>query len=138
MLTVLLMAVTLGTLTHLGSKAPWSPSMNAWSAVPIPAAYLHGRTPLERQGALVFQNKQCHNCHALGGEGGTRGPALDTAAVTLTRDQLVRQVIQGGGNMPAYGRNLSPAETNALVAFLETMHPAAQLPARDASRVNEE
>jgi ubiquinol-cytochrome c reductase cytochrome b subunit len=43
-------------------------------------------------------------------------------------------VIQGGGNMPAYGKNLSPAETSALVAFLETLHPAGQTPARDASR----
>jgi hypothetical protein len=43
-------------------------------------------------------------------------------------------VIQGGGNMPAYGKNLSPAETTALVAFLETLHPAGQSAARDASR----
>jgi ubiquinol-cytochrome c reductase cytochrome b subunit len=58
--------------------------------------------------------------------------------VSLTRDQLIRQVIQGGGNMPAYGRNLNPAETNALVAFLQTMHPAGQAPARDASRTEGE
>jgi ubiquinol-cytochrome c reductase cytochrome b subunit len=36
--------------------------------------------------------------------------------------------------MPAYGKNLNPAETTALVAFLETLHPAGQSPARDASR----
>jgi ubiquinol-cytochrome c reductase cytochrome b subunit len=36
--------------------------------------------------------------------------------------------------MPAYGRNLSPAETTALVAFLEILHPAQQTPAQDASR----
>jgi len=36
--------------------------------------------------------------------------------------------------MPAYGKNLSPAETTALVAFLETLHPPRQAPARDASR----
>jgi ubiquinol-cytochrome c reductase cytochrome b subunit len=54
--------------------------------------------------------------------------------VRLTQDQLIRQVIQGGGNMPAYGNNLSPAETTALVAFLETLHPATQNPARDAAR----
>jgi ubiquinol-cytochrome c reductase cytochrome b subunit len=137
-LAVLLIAVTLGTLTRLGNQAPWSPSMNAWTASPIPAQYLKGRTALERQGALVFQNKQCHNCHALGGDGGQRGPALDTVAVNLTQDQLIRQVIQGGGNMPAYGRNLNPAETNALVAFLQTMHPAGQMPARDASRIEGE
>jgi ubiquinol-cytochrome c reductase cytochrome b subunit len=47
---------------------------------------------------------------------------------------LVRQVIQGGGNMPAYGKNLSPAETTALVAFLTTLHPASQSPARNASQ----
>ena len=35
--------------------------------------------------------------------------------------------------MPAYGKNLSPAETTALVAFLETLHPAGQAPARNAA-----
>ncbi len=133
-LTILLVAVALGTFTHLSGSAPWSPVMDAWSADPIPAQYLKGRTALERQGALVFQVKQCHNCHALGGVGGQRGPELDGIAVALTGDQLIRQVIQGGGNMPAYGKNLSPAETTALVAFLETLHPSGQAPARDAAR----
>ena len=108
--------------------------MNAWSGDPVPEPLLRGTTALERQGALVFQVKQCRNCHALGAGGGERGPALDTVAARLTQDQLIRQVIQGGGNMPAYGKNLSPAETTALVAFLATMHPAGQAPARDASR----
>jgi len=108
--------------------------MDAWSGVPIPSEFLHNRSALERQGALVFQVKQCHNCHSLSNQGGKRGPALDAVAVRLTQDQLIRQVIQGGGNMPAYGKNLSPAETTALVAFLETLHPAGQSPAKDASR----
>jgi len=51
-------------------------------------------------------------------------------ATRLTRDQLIRQVLQGGGNMPAYGKNLVPAEVNALVAFLETLRPSNQAPAR--------
>ena len=133
-LTILLVAVTLATFTHLAGYTPWSPHMNAWSSDPIPARFLQHRTALERQGALVFQAKQCHNCHALEGKGGQRGPALDSVAVQLTQDQLIRQVIQGGGNMPAYGKNLSPAETTALVAFLQTLHPAGQAPAQDASR----
>jgi ubiquinol-cytochrome c reductase cytochrome b subunit len=136
-LTILLLAVGLGTFTHLAGVAPWSPVMNAWSKDPIPAEYLKGRSAMERQGALVFQAMQCHNCHALGGEGGERGPALDRVALQLTYDQLVRQVIQGGGNMPAYGKNLNPAETTALVAFLETLHPADQPAARDASRASQ-
>jgi ubiquinol-cytochrome c reductase cytochrome b subunit len=133
-LTVLLIAITLGTFTRMAQFAPWSPHMNAWSGDPVPDRFVHGTTALERQGALVFQVKQCRNCHSLGSTGGKRGPALDSVAVRLTNDQLIRQVIQGGGNMPAYGNNLSPAETTALVAFLESLHPAGQAPARDASR----
>ena len=133
-LTVFLIAVTLGTFTRLAEFAPWSPHMNAWSGDPVPDQFLRSTTALERQGALVFQVKQCRNCHALGKGGGERGPSLDSVAVRLTQDQLIRQVIQGGGNMPAYGKNLSPAETTALVAFLLTLHPPGQVPARDASR----
>ena len=133
-LSVLLIAITLGTFTHLAGYAPWSPRMNAWSGDPVPERFVHHATALERQGALVFQAKQCRNCHAIGDAGGQRGPALDSVAVRLTQDQLIRQVIQGDGNMPAYGKNLSPAETTALVAFLETLHPAGQAAARDASR----
>jgi ubiquinol-cytochrome c reductase cytochrome b subunit len=133
-LTVLLIAIVLGTFTRLAQVAPWSPQMNAWSGDPVPDRYIHNTTALERQGALVFQAKQCRNCHSLGDSGGQRGPTLDSVAVRLTGDQLIRQVIQGGGNMPAYGNNLSPAETTALVAFLKTLHPATQRPARDSAR----
>jgi ubiquinol-cytochrome c reductase cytochrome b subunit len=132
-LTILLTAVVLGTFTNLASHAPWSPVMDAWTGAPVPSDLLRRRTPLQIQGALVFKAKQCHNCHELGGSGGKRGPALDAVAVRLTGDQFVRQVLQGGGNMPAYGKNLNPAETTALVAFLETLHPGAQVPAQDAS-----
>ncbi|HLI62986.1 MAG TPA: cytochrome b N-terminal domain-containing protein [Terriglobales bacterium] len=133
-LSIALTAVALGTLTHYASYSPWSPVMNAWSSDPVPVEYLKGRSPLERQGSAIFQEKQCRNCHSIGGSGGLRGPALDSIAVRMTHNQLVRQVVQGGGNMPAYGKNLTPAEVTALVAFLDTLHPANQLPARDAAR----
>ena len=133
--TLLLIAVALGTFTELASYSPWSPVMNAWSGDAVPIQYLNGRSPLERQGSLVFQVKQCRNCHSIGGSGGKRGPDLDRVANNMTHDQLVRQVIQGGGNMPAYGKNLTPAEVTALVSFLETLHPANQPAARDAAKV---
>ena len=133
-MTVLLVVVGWGTLTHLAEHAPWSPVMEAWSGMPVPAKFLKNLTALERQGALIFQGKQCRNCHSLDGQGGMRGPALDEVALRLAPDQLIRQVIQGGGNMPAYGKNLSPAETTALVAFLNTLHPAGQAPARVAAQ----
>ena len=129
-LSVLLIVLVVTTLAALGVMSPWSPVMDASTAVATPVAYVQGRSPLELQGALVVQNKQCRNCHSLDGTGGARGPALDGVATRLTRDQLIRQVLQGGGNMPAYGKNLTPAEVNALVAFLETLRPANQPPAR--------
>jgi ubiquinol-cytochrome c reductase cytochrome b subunit len=96
--------------------------MDAWTSAPIPAQYLHNRTPLERQGALVLQDKQCRNCHSLDNVGGQRGPALDAIASRMTEDQIIRQVLQGGGNMPAYGNALNPAETKALIRFLMTLN----------------
>jgi len=129
---VVMVFLMLGVLGWLGTYSPWSPDMSAWSGAPVPIAYVEASTPLELQGALVLQAKQCRNCHSLGGEGGMRGPALDGVATRLTRDQLIRQVVQGGGNMPAYGKNLRPAEVTALVAFLSTLHPAHEPPARDS------
>ena len=135
----ILMLVTVvaswAVLTGLGTRTPWSPKMEAWSGgPPVPVRYTHDASPLVRQGVIVFQSKQCRNCHSIGGYGGERGPTLDSVATRLTRDQLIRQVLQGGGNMPAYGKNLSPPEVHALVSFLETLRPAGQPPARDASQ----
>jgi len=133
-LLVSLIAVCWGVLTQLGTTTPWSPHMNAWSGNPLPVNRMHNATPLEREGAVVFQAKQCRNCHSIGGTGGERGPALDAVATRLTIDQLRFKVVTGGGNMPAYGKNLSPPEIEALVSFLETLHPANEPPAYDASR----
>jgi ubiquinol-cytochrome c reductase cytochrome b subunit len=133
-LMVSIIAVTLGIFTHLGTYTPWSPIMDAWTSEPIPPKYLNHRTPLERQGALVLQNKQCRNCHMLDGQGGQRGPTLDSIASRMTEDQIIRQVLQGGGNMPAYGNALNPSETKALVSFLTTLRGNDMTPAVDASR----
>src|SRR6202020_1091006 len=62
-LTVLLVVVALATFTHLAQHTPGRPIMDAWSGDPIPPEFLHSRSALDRQGALVFQAKQCHNCH---------------------------------------------------------------------------
>jgi ubiquinol-cytochrome c reductase cytochrome b subunit len=133
-LMVALIAVTLGVFTRLGTYTPWSPIMDAWTSDAVPLEYLRGRTPLERQGSLVLQDKQCRNCHSLGGVGGLRGPALDSIAARMTEDQIIRQVLQGGGNMPAYGNALNPSETTALVHFLLTLRGQNLTPAVDASK----
>ena len=125
---VILVAIVtaLGVLTVLGEYEPWSPRMRAWTSDTTPVEYVKHRSPLELQGALQLQYAQCRNCHSIGGIGGKRGPALDAVATRLSWDQLVRQIQQGGGNMPAYGKNLSSAEVQALVAFLSTLDDQAQ------------
>jgi ubiquinol-cytochrome c reductase cytochrome b subunit len=129
-ISMLVIVVAIGALTWLGVSSPWSPVMGAWTATPTPVRMVKAATPLQMQGALVLQYQQCRNCHALDGEGGQRGPDLTDVGSRLSWDQLVRQVQQGGGNMPAYGKTLSSAETVALVAFLQSCRVDGQPPAR--------
>ena len=129
-ISMLVITVAIGALTWLGVSSPWSPVMQAWTATPTPVRMVKAATPLQMQGALVLQYQQCRNCHALDGQGGQRGPDLTDVGSRLSWDQLVRQVQQGGGNMPAYGKTLSSAETVALVAFLQSCRVDGQPPSR--------
>ena len=43
----------------------------------------------------------------------------------------MRQVVQGGGNMPAYGKNLSPYEVEAVVSYMVSLRPSGEASARD-------
>jgi ubiquinol-cytochrome c reductase cytochrome b subunit len=134
-LIVIVGYTALGVLTYLGATAPWSPKMTAWSGDPIPEEIVKHSTPLQLQGAVMLQNKNCRNCHALGGLGGRRGPDLTTVGARLTRNQLIDQISNGtpgGGNMPAYGKQINPAEMTALVDFLVGLRPEGQTPAQSA------
>ena len=132
-LSVVLTYLVLGILTYLGYASPWSPQMDGWSTASTNPSFVKGRAPLELQGLVVLQRMQCRNCHAIDGVGGQRGPDLADVGRRLTRDQLVRQVIQGGGNMPAYGDNLSPYEVEAVVSYMASLHPKGEPPARDST-----
>jgi ubiquinol-cytochrome c reductase cytochrome b subunit len=143
-LAVIVIYTILGVLTYQGVTSPWSPKMTAWSGDPIPENEVRNSTPLQMQGAALFQNKDCRNCHALEGSGGQRGPDLTTVGTRLTRDQLIDQISNGtpggikqgdpgGGNMPGFGKQITPAEMTALVAFLENLRPPGELPAEAGS-----
>jgi ubiquinol-cytochrome c reductase cytochrome b subunit len=137
-LLVIVAYSTIGVLTYEGVVAPWSPDMAAWTEDPIPTHMIERSSPLELQGSLVFQYKNCRNCHALDGVGGRRGPDLTTIGARMPRNQLIDQVSNGtpggvggpgGGNMPAFGKQMTPAEMECLVAFLVSLRPDGQLPA---------
>jgi ubiquinol-cytochrome c reductase cytochrome b subunit len=131
-LAVLLVVVgytVLGVLTYEGVTAPWSPQMTAWSGEPVPVDMIDDATPVRLAGAAVFQYKNCRNCHALEGRGGKRGPDLAGVGARLTADQLIDQISNGtpgGGNMPAYGKQVSPHEMTAMVEFLAALRPHGQ------------
>ncbi|HZZ72335.1 MAG TPA: cytochrome b N-terminal domain-containing protein [Pirellulales bacterium] len=135
-LSVLVIYTLFGILTYQGATAPWSPQMDAWSSEPIAPDTIKNLMPAELMGSAVFQNKNCRNCHALDGRGGRRGPDLTTVGTRLTRDQLIDQVSNGtpgGGNMPAYGQQMSPAEMTTLVQFLVALRPPGRPAAQPAS-----
>jgi ubiquinol-cytochrome c reductase cytochrome b subunit len=135
-LSVIVIFTVLGVLTYYGATAPWSPVMGSWSGDAVPPDLVRDSSPVQLQGMLVLQNKQCRNCHALEGIGGRRGPDLSGVGIRLTRDQLIDQISNGtpgGGNMPAYGKQIKPAEMSALVQLLASLRPADQDPARPAA-----
>ena len=134
-LAVIVIATVLAVLTYEGATSPWSPQMTAWSSEPVPEQMVRDSSPVRLQGAAVFQNKDCRNCHALDGRGGQRGPDLTTVGKRLTRDQLIDQVSNGtpgGGNMPAYGKQISPAEMTCLTEFLANLRPPDEPPPQPA------
>jgi ubiquinol-cytochrome c reductase cytochrome b subunit len=123
-LTVIVAYTLFASLTYEGATAPWSPVMSGWSGDPVPENMVRNSTPRQLQGSVVFQNKDCRNCHALEGVGGRRGPDLTLVGNRLTMDQLIDQVSNGtpgGGNMPAYGKQINPDEMTALVDFLTNL-----------------
>jgi ubiquinol-cytochrome c reductase cytochrome b subunit len=110
--------------------------MTAWSGDPVPTNLVTQSDPRQLMGAVVFQNKNCRNCHALEGVGGERGPDLTSIGTRLTKDQLIDQISNGtpgGGNMPAYGEQMKPAEMSVIVDFLTNLRPNGRAPARDPS-----
>jgi ubiquinol-cytochrome c reductase cytochrome b subunit len=140
-LAVIVIYTALGVLTYQGATSPWSPEMTAWSGARVPEGLVRNLSPLRLQGAAVFQSKSCRNCHALEGTGGRRGPDLTTVGMRLTDEQLIDQISNGtpgGGNMPAYGQQISPAEMTALVAFLADLRPAGQPRSKVASTREDE
>ena len=117
---VIISLVAVGVLVREGDLSPWSPNFNPQ---PLPAQVVQALPADARQGATLFDQKGCHNCHTIAGTGGLRGPNLTTVGSRLSTDQLTWRIINGGYNMPAYSDTLTPAQVNQLVAFLSSLKP---------------
>ena len=62
----------------------------------------------------------CASCHGIDGTGGF-GPALDGNAAVQSSQFVIRQIVLGGGGMPAFGPpQLSPERIAAVVSHVRT------------------
>ncbi len=89
------------------------------------------------RGAELYHDLTCVNCHAIGDAGGAIGvgpnlthlgsrQTLGAGVIENTPENLARwianpEAIKPGVYMPGYGRTLSEADLQALVAYLETL-----------------
>ena len=87
-------------------------------ATSLPESATAGLSGARLQGAQLFETRGCLQCHQIAAVGGRRGPDLSKVGARLSPDQLTWRILNGGRNMPAYGTTLTPADTDALIAFL--------------------
>jgi ubiquinol-cytochrome c reductase cytochrome b subunit len=113
----LMVMLMIGAFWYLGATSPWSPNFNAR---PLSAKAVGTDTGPVAEGAKVFYAKGCLNCHLIGHDGGRRGPDLSEVGGRLNRADMVIRIVNGGVNMPAFGNNLTPAQLDDLVAFLQS------------------
>jgi ubiquinol-cytochrome c reductase cytochrome b subunit len=114
---VLLSVIMIGSLWIAGRQSPWSPN---FAAQPLTEQVIGASSGRVFEGAQLFHDKACLNCHLIHGQGGRRGPDLTYIGDQLTRDNLIIRIVNGGNNMPAFGSSLKPQELDALVAFLQS------------------
>jgi ubiquinol-cytochrome c reductase cytochrome b subunit len=107
--------VALVVLIYQGGRSAWAPVLHA----EVPERATAGLQGEPLRGATLFDLKGCLACHAVGGQGGQRGPNLGEIGDRLSADQLTWRILYGGNGMPAYGSALTPDELNALVAFMQ-------------------
>ncbi|HEV9037214.1 MAG TPA: cytochrome b N-terminal domain-containing protein [Puia sp.] len=105
------------SLLLLGLKHPWSADFDA---KPLPVAAIHPMHPDATvvAGSHLFYTRGCEYCHQVNGYGGKAGPDLSLVGLRLSAQEITIRIVNGGGNMPAYGGILNQDELATLVNFL--------------------
>jgi ubiquinol-cytochrome c reductase cytochrome b subunit len=127
---VLLSVIMIGSLWIEGIYSPWSPNFDPR---PLPPEIVGATSGPIFNGAKRFRERGCLNCHLINGYGGRRGPDLTYVGDKLSKSDIIIRIVNGGVNMPAFGKMLSPEELAEITAFVQSRkHPMpAGLQARE-------
>ncbi len=88
-----------------------------------------------RSAAVLFHEAGCEQCHGANLAGAEKGPSLLTVGKVLKKDEIRRQIQDGGGEMPPFAGALQADEIDRLVEFLATKKKAPKgLPQTPAAK----
>jgi len=110
-------AVLIGVLWLAAVEHRWSPH---FTEDPLPVEVVGATEGPVAEGAKIFHDRGCINCHRIEGHGGFRGPELTYVADKLGDSQLILRIANGGGAMPAFASIIHADEMAKLIAFLDT------------------
>ena len=89
----------------------------------------HQNTPPKQLDANVLFEKHCDTCHGKDGQAKTfkakfnhaRNLADANWQAEVTDERLFNSITNGKGKMPAWGKKLTEAQINALVAYVRSL-----------------
>jgi ubiquinol-cytochrome c reductase cytochrome b subunit len=114
-LAVFFLLVTWGWLTLASRRPHLAPIVDV---EPLPAEVVGATTGPIAEGARIYYEKACINCHAIEEYGGLYGPELTHIADRLSPLQIQIRILNGSPNMPPYVDTLTLEELDSLMAFM--------------------
>ena len=97
-------------------------------AATVPGPGVRAASSADRSaGQEIFEQKGCVHCHGAQGAGTESGPSLLTVGKRLKKDEIERQIMDGGKQMPPFKDVLSAEETYKLVDYLAHKRKAPKI-----------
>lgn len=106
------------TLIDSYGDAIQPPNAGKATAPTLPAISSSELASLEKQGQGIFYG-HCAVCHGVNGGGGV-GPQLAGYRPLHVTSAVIAQILDGGHQMPAFGKKLSDAQIAAVATYVRT------------------
>ncbi|MBW5446386.1 c-type cytochrome [Cohnella sp. CFH 77786] len=96
------------------------PPKEKQTEAPKPVEVTIPDTPADAEAAKVVYRENCLSCHGTDLQGKI-GPALDRVGAEMTKEQIYRQIVVGGGGMPTFEKRLTKEQLINLTNWLAAM-----------------